>query len=130
MPWRTDMPNADFTTGTPWLPIGDDNQALSVDAQDQDDQSVLGLTRRLISFRHASAALRLGGIKFLESSADILAFERITPGQRLLGLFNFSAEVRHWQPTQRDRWRVVEGVNGADSWALPPFGAIVAEQIA
>ena len=130
MPWLADTPNAGFTTGEPWLPVGEDNQISAVDVQDRDDQSVLALTRRLIAFRHASDALRSGRMIFVAATNDILAFERVAESQRLLCLFNFSAEVRRWEPAQRDRWRVVEGVNGADTWALPPFGAIVAEQIA
>ncbi len=130
MPWLADMPNAGFTTSEPWLPIGDENQISAVDVQDRDDQSVLALTRRLVAFRHSSDALRSGRMTFVASADDILAFERVAAGQRLLCLFNFSPEVRRWEPTQRDRWRVVEGVNGANTWVLPPFGAIIAEQIA
>jgi alpha-glucosidase len=130
MPWMANAANAGFTAGTPWLPVGQDNQAAAVDVQDQDDQSVLSLTRRLIAFRNASDALRTGSIILLAASEDILAFERIADAQRLLCLFNFSAEVRHWEPAQRDRWRIVESINGANSWALPSFGALIAEQIA
>jgi alpha-glucosidase len=130
MPWIASAPNAGFTTGAPWLPIGETNALRAIDMQDDDDGSVLALTRRLIGFRQASEALRGGAVAMIEASVDILAFERIAIDQRLLCLFNFSADVRHWEPTQRDRWRIVEAVNGADDWALPPFGALIAEQIA
>jgi alpha-glucosidase len=130
MPWVADAPNAGFTDGAPWLPVGADNHAAAVDVQENEPQSILALTRRLVAFRNASEALRTGSITVTEASEDVLGFERTTAGQHLLCLFNFSAEVRHWEPAQRDRWKVVECVNGADGWALPPFGALIAEQIA
>ncbi len=130
MPWLADDPNAGFTSGAPWLPLGADNHAAAVDLQEADAQSVLVLTRRLIALRNDSAALRSGSITILAATDDILAFERLAAQQRLLCLFNFSADVRRWEPAQRDRWRVVESVNGAGDWSLPPFGALIAEQIA
>ena len=130
MPWIADALNAGFTVGEPWLPLGEDNQAAAVDVQESDLRSVLLLTRRLVAFRNASDALRSGGITMIEASDDVLAFERTSTTQRLLCVFNFSADVRAWEPAQRDRWRMTEGVNGADGWALPPFGALIAEQIA
>ena len=130
MPWIAAAPNAGFTCGAPWLPLGTENQAAAVDVQEHDEQSVLVLARRLIALRNHSEALRSGRISVLAATDDILVFERIAADQRLLCLFNFSAEVRRWEPAQRDRWRFVESVNGAGDWSLPPFGALIAEQIA
>lgn len=130
MPWVASAPNAGFTNGSPWLPLGANNQASAVDLQEHDEKSVLVLTRRLIALRNGSAALRSGSITILAATKDLLAFERMTAEQRLLCLFNFSADVRYWEPAQRDRWRIVESINGASDWSLPPFGALIAEQIA
>jgi alpha-glucosidase len=130
MPWVADAAHAGFTVGEPWLPVGTGNHAAAVDVQDGDPRSVLALTRRLIAFRIASEALRIGSVKVIEASDDVLAFERKAAGQHLLCLFNFSPDGRSWQPPQRDRWQVVESVNGADGWTLPPFGALIAERIA
>ena len=130
MPWAAHDANAGFTTGVPWLPVGAANHAAAVDVQCGDPQSVLALTQRLVAFRHANDALRVGTIMVVEASDDVLVFERNTIGQRMLCAFNFSADIRDWEPAQRDRWRIVENVNGASSWALPPFGALIAEAIA
>ena len=130
MPWAAHDANAGFTTGVPWLPVGADNHAAAVDVQRSDPQSVLALTQRLVAFRHANDALRVGTIMVVEASDDVLVFERNAMGQRMLCAFNFSADIRDWEPAQRDRWRIVENVNGASSWALPPFGALIAEAIA
>ncbi len=130
MPWTADAPYAGFSAVPPWLPVGDDNQAAAVDRQHIDPSSVLALTRHLVAFRSASDALRWGSMTIIEASNDILAFERASSGQRLLCLFNFGADVRHWEPAQRGRWRIVNGVNGAEAWTLAPFGALIAEMIA
>ncbi len=130
MPWVASAPNAGFTVGTPWLPVGADNHAVAVDVQEGDMQSVLALTRRIVAFRNASDALRTGSINMIEASDDVLVFERKSAGQHVLCLFNFNADIRAWEPAQRDRWRVVESVNGANGWTLPPFGALIAERIA
>ena len=130
MPWVADAPNAGFTEGEAWLPVGGDNQALAVDVQEHDPHSVLALARRLIDFRNGNDALRTGRVVILEASDDVLAFERAASGQRLLCVFNFSADVRRWEPAQRDRWRIVESVNNTNDWALPSFGALIAELIA
>ena len=129
MPWIADAPNAGFSSGTPWLPVGDDNVARAVDQQANDPQSLLALTRRLVAFRRDSAALRTGSIQIVAASDDVLAFERSAADQTLLCIFNFAGETRRWAPVQRDRWRAVEAVNNADIWTLPPFGALVVEQI-
>ena len=129
MPWVADAPHAGFSTAEPWLPVGDANAAIAIDRQEHDSSSMLALTRHLVALRNGNPALRTGAIAVLEASGDVLAFERDGGGQKLLCLFNFAAETRHWEPPQRDRWRVIEHVNGAESWALPPFGALVAEQM-
>lgn len=130
MPWTADAPHAGFSDAEPWLPVGDSNRARAVDRQERDPDSVLALTRRLIAFRNDSEALRTGAANVVEASDDVLAFERVSTGQRLLCVFNLGDGVRHWQPAQPGRWRVVQSVNRAEGWVLPPFGALVAEQIA
>jgi alpha-glucosidase len=130
MPWQAGAPASGFSDGAPWLPVGAANAARAVDVQARDDRSMLALTRRLIALRNANQALRSGGVTVIEAAHDILAFERSAPEQQLLCLFNFSAEVRHWEPAQRDRWRVIDHVNDANGWTLPPFGALIAAQIA
>jgi len=53
MPWD-DMPGAGFTTGRPWLPIG---EQVSVAAEERDPASMLELYRRLIRLRRERAVL-------------------------------------------------------------------------
>ncbi len=53
MPWEGG-PGAGFTTGRPWLPLGDDNQARHVAAQRDDPASMLTLHRRLLRLRRSA----------------------------------------------------------------------------
>jgi alpha-glucosidase len=89
MPW-SGAKNHGFTTGTPWLPAAPEHASLTVEAQEADATSTLALSRQLIALRNGSPALRLGDIRFTDSPAPILAFERQHDGERLLCAFNMS----------------------------------------
>ncbi len=59
MPWDTSA-NCGFTTGEPWLPLGADHAARSVEVQKQAPGSMLALTRALLELRRREPALALG----------------------------------------------------------------------
>ena len=87
MQW-SDAPGAGFTTGTPWLPLGD--LRLNVAAQSDDPGSLLGLYRRLIWLRKRSPALRGGSYASLpDTPPGVYGFVRIATDQRALTLVNF-----------------------------------------
>lgn len=130
MPWRSDQPNAGFSSAKPWLPVAPEHRALAVDRQEADADSQLKLTRRLIALRQSSDALRTGALRVLEASDAILAFERSGEGQHLLCVFNLGRESAEWKPVQPDRWRTIEQVGGPQGWSLPPFAGLIAERIA
>jgi alpha-glucosidase len=80
-PQRTPMqwsatPHAGFTSGEPWLPVSPDHVRVNVAAQRADPGSMLALYQRLIALRRAEPALQRGSFKLLESSGDVLAYER------------------------------------------------------
>ncbi|MES2057053.1 MAG: alpha-glucosidase [Pseudomonadota bacterium] len=127
MPWRADAPHAGFSDARPWLPLGPDHAALAVDRQERDPLSLLHVTRRLIALRHANPALMTGNLTILEASDAILAFERATPEQRLLCVFNLSADVMDWNPATPRSWRTIDGVGQVDGWRLGGFAAVIAE---
>ena len=129
MPWSASLEHAGFTSGKPWLVIGAGHAALAVDRQLNDPDSQLSLTRRLIALRRSRAALRTGSLQFVDAPAGVLAFERTAPNQRLLCLFNLSAERAAWQPAAPQGWRVIERVGGADTWTLPAYSGLIAERI-
>jgi alpha-glucosidase len=101
-PVRTPMPwdgqeGAGFTTGTPWLPFNPDLATRNVEAQRNDSNSMLRLTRDLLALRHRIPALAVGAYGIVESRGDILVFERIPPdGQsegRITVMLNFAGST-------------------------------------
>jgi len=81
MPWDGD-PGAGFTTGRPWLPVGDGNRARNVAAQRDDPASMLTLHRRLLGLRRQTPALVTGAHHRVEAAGDVLAYVPADPGGR------------------------------------------------
>jgi alpha-glucosidase len=92
MPWDADAPNLGFTSGNPWLPLAPEHRALAVSAQKQDEQSTLSFAREFLKFRKNIPALRWGDIEFVDAPTPLLAFTRRYENERLLCLFNMSAD--------------------------------------
>jgi alpha-glucosidase len=95
-PVRTPMPwdgsaNCGFTTGEPWLPLGADHAARSVEAQRRDPASVLTLTRTLLELRRREPALSLGDWTPLVAEEQILAYARTWGGRRFVVALNLAA---------------------------------------
>ncbi len=95
-PERTPMqwqrgPGLGFTTGEPWLPLGD--PAITVAAQMDDADSLLTLYRRLIWLRRRSPALHRGDYRPLAAvPPSVFAYTRAAEGERLLVALNFANE--------------------------------------
>jgi alpha-glucosidase len=91
-PERTPMqwdasPGAGFTTGDPWLPLGDFAR-VNVAAHRDDPASLLNLHRRLIALRAAEPALALGDWTPVDAEGDVLAYLRAGEGARFLVALN------------------------------------------
>ena len=130
MPWVQGATNCGFSDAEPWLPLGPDHAARAVDVQDGEPESLLSLTRALVALRNAHPALLTGRLTVLEARDDLLVFERAATGSHLVCAFNFGRNEISWRPAQPDRWRLLKGVNAASAWTLPPYGALIASQIA
>ncbi len=82
-----------FTTGSPWLPFGD--EAITVAAQTADPASMLSLYRRVLRFRKSSPALMRGALRMLDAGADVVAFVRELDGEApVLVALNTALEPR------------------------------------
>jgi alpha-glucosidase len=79
MPWDAG-PGGGFTSGRPWLPVGERNLALNVAAQRDDPASTLTLHRRLLRLRRHTPALVTGAYHPVEADGDVLAYLRADPG--------------------------------------------------
>jgi len=97
MPWRSGVTHAGFSSGEPWLPVDPAHDPLAVDRQETDKTSTLNFTRALFAWRKQHRALMEGAIRFLDTDEPVLAFERSVSDDRILCVFNLSAE-----PVQAD----------------------------
>jgi alpha-glucosidase len=91
MPWDA-SPNAGFSTGEPWLPLGDDWPTRNVAAQDTDPRSILNLYRSLLTLRRANPALAAGGFALVDAPDGVLAYQREHDGKPLLILLNLTLQ--------------------------------------
>ena len=92
MPWN-ETQNLGFSTADkPWLPFAVEHTGLSVASQEADPNSMLTFSRAIIAQRKASPALTYGEIEMLEAPESVLAFTRTLGDERVLCLFNMSAE--------------------------------------
>jgi alpha-glucosidase len=90
MPWD-DSPNAGFTAGQPWLPLGKDHPAISVEVQRRHPGSMLALTRALLELRHLEPSLSLGDWAPLPVDGDVLSYTRTRPGRRFIIVLNLES---------------------------------------
>ena len=74
LPWKQDQPNAGFTTGAPWLPIPAEWSSLSVEAQTDDDASMLNFYRAALKLRRSSLNGR-GNVTLLNLHDEALAYD-------------------------------------------------------
>ncbi|MBC6983403.1 DUF3459 domain-containing protein [Caulobacter sp. 17J80-11] len=125
MPWTAGQAHGGFSQARPWLPVPDEHLPLAVDRQAGDDESMLHLTRRLLDFRRAEPALRLGAVTMLDVAEPLVGFEREHEGRRLVCLFNLGAEA---VAVARPDWTVLQSVGGATNAVLPPLSGFVAER--
>jgi alpha-glucosidase len=92
VPW--DGSESGGWAGRPWLPWPPDRHTRNVEQARADPTSILHLYRRLLRFRRSSAALGRGSLCLLDSADGVLAFERVTPDERLVVVLNFADEIR------------------------------------
>jgi alpha-glucosidase len=90
MPWVSGKPNFGFSYGEPWLPMAPAHGALAAAGQERDEGSTLHFARALIALRKAHPVLRIGEIRVLEASDQVLTFERVSAASRALCVFNLS----------------------------------------
>jgi alpha-glucosidase len=87
MPWDS-SPLAGFTTGRPWLPLGENHSSLNVEKLDQDHESILHLYRTLIALRKSHPVLVTGDLRSVAAANNVLSYERHGEGERLRVILN------------------------------------------
>ena len=113
MPWDASR-GGGFTSGTPWLPIGEWNRAHSVAAQRGDPRSMLSLYRRLIDLRRAERALSVGSYRPVPARGSVLAYRRRHADRELLICLNLASSPAALRlPDGFGRGRVLLSATGA-----------------
>lgn len=121
MQWD-DSGGAGFTTGDPWLPIGDDAAVRNVAAQRADPAALLHFYRDLLALRRSTPALRRGSYRSLPSAEGVLVYERACEGSRAWIALNFRDEpVRVELPDAG----VVGGLRGEFGRPLPERSGVL-----
>lgn len=107
MPWTDTAPNAGFTTGRPWLPLGPDHFKMAVNKQDSNPDSVLNAYRKFIDWRKHHPSLIYGAMEVLDVDPPFFAFLRTLEHQKMLLVFNLSNNNSNWN--LHGRWQSAEG---------------------
>ena len=102
MPWRHDVPDAGFSPQLqagvqPWLPVSASHMDKSVQRQEADSNSLLSFYTQFLHWRKHQPALVDGDMTLLPAHPQVLAYIRSCAGQRILCVFNFSAESAVWR---------------------------------
>lgn len=89
--------NAGFTTGTPWIKVNEDYREWNVEAQQEDQESVLEFWRQLLRLRKQELALVYGIFQPLDgSSEEIYAFSRSHENVVFTVVCSFAASRIEW----------------------------------
>jgi alpha-glucosidase len=92
-----DTPCGGFTSGTPWLPLGEDIGERNVERLKNDSRSLLSLYRQLIALRRRESVLVAGEYRPIRTVNDILTYKRIGADAEILIALNTAGEPRQLQ---------------------------------
>lgn len=95
-PMRWDSgPNAGFSDGSPWLPIGPKAETINVAAERSDPASMLLLYRRLLELRRSEPALHGGTWEEVGVAGSVVAYLRTDADRRFLVALNLGGRAAH-----------------------------------
>ena len=92
MQWD-DQIYAGFSSSEPWLPVADNYESVSVNAQSA-TRSLIELYRRLLALRKEEPAFAAGALTSFAGREGVLSYRRELDGARFLVLLNTQAEAR------------------------------------
>lgn len=101
--------NAGFTSGEPWIALGNNAEAINVEAALADPDSVFYAYQTLIQLRKTLPVLTWGDYQdLLPDHPSLWCYRRQWQGQTLMVVANLSRECQSWQPQAVDGdWQVV-----------------------
>ncbi|MGM9987560.1 MAG: alpha-glucosidase [Bacillaceae bacterium] len=93
MQWNNKQ-NGGFTTATPWLSVNPNYTTINVEAQQQDEQSILHFYKQLIRLRKQHNLFVYGQYDLiLENHPNIYAYTRTLDGQKAVIITNLTSEA-------------------------------------
>ena len=115
MPW-SDQAHGGFTEAivTPWLPVPTEHLMRSAASQVNEPQSILALTKRLLTFRRGHPALQGEDFSLVGSDPRVLVFDRRGGGQVLRCCFNLSHESTSVRLDDGADWALAEVGEGSE----------------
>ncbi len=101
--------NSGFTTGEPWIALGNNAETINVEAALADPDSVFYAYQRLIQLRKTLPVLTWGDYQDLLPDHPFLwCYRRQWQGQTLMAIASLSRECQPWQPQAVEGdWQVV-----------------------
>ncbi len=101
--------NGGFTTGEPWIALGNNAETINVEAALADPDSVFYAYQRLIQLRKTLPVLTWGNYQDLLPDHPFLwCYRRQWQGQTLMAIASLSRECQPWQPQAVEGdWQVV-----------------------
>ena len=123
MPWTASV-GAGFSTGEPWLPLGEDYLTRNVETLSSDPGSILNLYRTLLALRRLRPSLAIGDISNVAAFAGVLSYERRQGDERTLVRLNLSDASRPFQTSGEVLLSTAAGGH-ADGTLAPGEGVIL-----
>ncbi len=110
MQWN-DSDGAGFTTGKPWLPIAGTHKTVNVAAQENNPDSLLAFTRRLLKLRRENEALYAGSWQLIDSHTELLVYARGGKSGAFMVILNFAEKTRTISIDDPGNWQVALGTH-------------------
>jgi len=91
MVWNSEQVNGGFSEQKPWLPVPAEHVAMSVDVQEQENDSLLHYYRKVIDFRKQHAVLSKGQQTPLVVEGQVVGFSRTLDDVEMYCAFNIGS---------------------------------------
>ncbi|MCF8273682.1 MAG: alpha-glucosidase [Flavobacteriaceae bacterium] len=83
--------NANFTSGTPWLPVNENHKSINVFTENSNPNSILNHFKKMVKLRKEHEVLIYGDYELLAAeNPDIYAYTRTLNNEKVLVLLNFT----------------------------------------
>lgn len=101
MQWSGTLPNAGFTTGTPWRKTNPDFKICNVECETKETESVLNFWKKIVELRKSWGTLVYGDFELVQPQDErLFAYRRTFQKDKdALVLLNFSEDVLQLDPS-------------------------------